>query len=1323
MPVQNITHTGNGHALDKGDFLGENKLKGYRPTFVPLGWFGIDGQARFQWWDIWRMRTDPQVQFILGLLKAPLTTVTWQVKSADERVIAWVDRTLRRFWTRDLKKADRICDFGSVGGELEWAFDNDTGFVEYHGLSDVQFTHAYPLELDGKLAGVSLHGAGIHPDIQQSVQKHYNWLRPPRSFWVTLDAESGSFWGIPRIAGCWQPWREKSGRHGALDIRRLWYLKNVYRGSIGYHPVGDTDVGGGHMVANQDLMREIVEKGETGGVYVFPHVCDEKGNRLWQIDFAEASADIPSLRTYPKDLDEEMLKGARIHPEVAAAADTGSGWAGRSLPFMVYLTGEDAIAETLLSAFDEQACRPGVYANFGPKATYEIERISLVPKPEAQPGKGSMGGAGIEPGDEGQNGQQNGQPRQPKQPQQPSQNGQPSRMSLGVERIRHPYHVMLEKAAEFIDPNPSPVAKAAKTFSRGHVRLHGMDIALEQDRGSQRSGVDADGNPWKSRYAHYYGEIAGSVGGDGEPLDVFVGPDPESELVFVIDQNKADGTWDECKVMLGFLNAADAKQGYLDCYAPNWKGCGKVTSLTMEQFKDWAFGGGDKYRPIDKAALSTDASGHEHKGKGEGGGQFARGHGGGAADNTEHEGWKLHLSTDKAEEVSTALKAMGLTHKVGKTSGQEGKDVTVYIGHKDAATGAARRIQDELVHLLNTPRGDTLRDDMPFTSHVMGRFDAGRGDSEFHQYGKNGIPWLKADMDPWNRKPGASDRAHVELRRKYGEFYEGAPKRPEWLYSEAPANLSLAPVRLATQPAAPDPWQPYEGKRGARKGQAGWRHGTTGRVVWGAKPQGRQPKEATAKGKAAPAHRTARPTVEEMHGKITAALANKESLTPEGVQGIIDDMMHMTLADNHKLKAALNVKASGNKAEVVKKIAERALKKPGEQAKAEQPTSTPDGATSLVSQSGRAPISGRHAERSILEIASGALSNDKFANGMTPQLVAKSLYDSKILDEGMSAKSPTGLVLAVIDEEALKEIINVAKTGKYKGSAIANPEQLTRVANEIKTKRTTERFAKSAAKGSEPAVQPAARQQQFLQSNGLASSIATWEDKSKPFRERLNRLADLDTRVIDDVYNAGVFDKAGIKGNNEFLRHLVMAVDNYGGNLKDKGYRERFAQSITHNEGQINGLVQGLRKLASEGITVKNSLSGKPIDLAAAADAYEKYGGEAIGEMKAMLAQSEASKPAAKQPATPTSQPKSTHAALNRLHEIEKVSTDKSIPVARIEAALNQLGVERLPMKDLADIAKELEIPVTTRSTRPQLAASIRKWVMERRSALDSVEF
>ena len=122
---------------------------------------------------------------------------------------------------------------------------------------------------------------------------------------------------------------------------------------------------------------------------------------------------------------------------------------------------------------------------------------------------------------------------------------------------------------------------------QGRTRLYGMDISIENKKGSYRSGVDKDGHKWKTLMHYDYGYIRGTVGTDKDHLDCYVGPDKEAQKVYVIHQNDpVTHKYDEDKCMLCFSSAADAKAAYMKQYdRPGFYG--SMTTMTIEQFKSF----------------------------------------------------------------------------------------------------------------------------------------------------------------------------------------------------------------------------------------------------------------------------------------------------------------------------------------------------------------------------------------------------------------------------------------------------------------------------------------------------------------------------------------------------------------------------------------------------------------------------------------------------------------------------------------------------------------------------------------------------------------
>jgi len=155
---------------------------------------------------------------------------------------------------------------------------------------------------------------------------------------------------------------------------------------------------------------------------------------------------------------------------------------------------------------------------------------------------------------------------------------------------------LLSQAAAETDTSPTEGQVKADNYKKGHIRIQGIEIAIENPKGSTRSGTDPDGKAWENTMAHHYGDIKGTTAADGDNLDVFIGPDPDIDQVFVIDQPNADGTFDEHKIMLGFQNEKAAKAGYLDNYQKGWT-AGPITRMSTDEFKAW-MQDGDTTKPI-----------------------------------------------------------------------------------------------------------------------------------------------------------------------------------------------------------------------------------------------------------------------------------------------------------------------------------------------------------------------------------------------------------------------------------------------------------------------------------------------------------------------------------------------------------------------------------------------------------------------------------------------------------------------------------------------------------------------------------------------------
>lgn len=115
------------------------------------------------------------------------------------------------------------------------------------------------------------------------------------------------------------------------------------------------------------------------------------------------------------------------------------------------------------------------------------------------------------------------------------------------------------------------------------VTFQGIEIQVDRPVGFVQQGTDDQGNAWTRVYKNDYGFIAGTEGGDDEALDVFIGPDVSATEAFWIVQRKSDGSFDELKLMLGFIAEPDAKQAWLDHVPAKYFGAISGTSVATIQ--------------------------------------------------------------------------------------------------------------------------------------------------------------------------------------------------------------------------------------------------------------------------------------------------------------------------------------------------------------------------------------------------------------------------------------------------------------------------------------------------------------------------------------------------------------------------------------------------------------------------------------------------------------------------------------------------------------------------------------------------------------------
>ena len=150
-------------------------------------------------------------------------------------------------------------------------------------------------------------------------------------------------------------------------------------------------------------------------------------------------------------------------------------------------------------------------------------------------------------------------------------------------------------------PHPTDAQKEEGNYKMGHIKIQGLDLTIENPKGSIRSGVDHDGEKWQVEMNHTYGYIKKTKGKDKDHVDCFVGDNLNSDKVYVINQiDPKTGEFDEHKVMIGFNSAREAGEAYLSNYAPGWGGLGSMREMSIDKFKKWVYDKNKTIKPVPK---------------------------------------------------------------------------------------------------------------------------------------------------------------------------------------------------------------------------------------------------------------------------------------------------------------------------------------------------------------------------------------------------------------------------------------------------------------------------------------------------------------------------------------------------------------------------------------------------------------------------------------------------------------------------------------------------------------------------------------------------
>jgi len=357
--------------------------------------------------------SDPIVEFALNVRNAALMVAEVEIKAKNGRVQQWLDAQWNTIWELNRRQIVATKKWGFAGIQPTYKINPTTKLLDIDGLKDFAPEDVRALEANGKQVGFRVKN-----------QKLFG----PRSLWLTFNTEYGSPYGRGSLRRMYPPWYEKWMDRGAKKLIQQRMIKDAYVGDIFWTPFNlSVELPDGRQIPWRDLARQIAENRMSGGAMVLPMFYDDKGNKLMDYQPPESIAGGTDTFDWKEGLDEDILRGADVPIEVVKASETGSGFSGRSIPFMVLLsvcTGE--FVEYVKQV--QELLRVVAWLNFGGDPEFEMKPKSLVESFAGDAAGSPMGGGAIggQPGQAGAGGgqggmrpgmQQQGPPQPPPQPQ------------------------------------------------------------------------------------------------------------------------------------------------------------------------------------------------------------------------------------------------------------------------------------------------------------------------------------------------------------------------------------------------------------------------------------------------------------------------------------------------------------------------------------------------------------------------------------------------------------------------------------------------------------------------------------------------------------------------------------------------------------------------------------------------------------------------------------------------------------------------------------------------------------------------------------------
>lgn len=333
-------------------FWGELIIQGLPPWYLWIGRAMLD--------------SDPLVRFAINVRNAALMPAEITVKAKNEMYAAWIQKQWDFLWNHHRSKFTSAKKYGFSALQAIWKLD-ERDYLTLTDCKDYSPEDSKCLVEDNRIVGMTVKGKRVFS---------------PQALWMTFGSEFGNPYGTGILRRMYPAWFEKWMNHGAKKLLQLRMLKDAYIGDIFWYPPDQIveipdGQGGVKSMPWRDVFREIGENRTSGNVLTLPLLLDSNGKELTRYTPPQDTGSASQIFEWNDLVDSKILQAADVPREVIEAAETGSGYSGRSIPFLTMLSVcNDELVE-MVQCF-RRLIEPVIWLNWGVEPDFEIIPSNLV---------------------------------------------------------------------------------------------------------------------------------------------------------------------------------------------------------------------------------------------------------------------------------------------------------------------------------------------------------------------------------------------------------------------------------------------------------------------------------------------------------------------------------------------------------------------------------------------------------------------------------------------------------------------------------------------------------------------------------------------------------------------------------------------------------------------------------------------------------------------------------------------------------------------------------------------------------------------------------